>query len=675
MGKGVTRRLGAVVSSLALAAAGLGAFAVLPAAASSGTDTRQISADGTTSFTDSAAGDAGLQGPEFVQSSDGGAAAADPASVPSLPDRSKTHGDGSQGSNAGESARDSADTSQLLSFDGLNHFAQRTANHGNQFSLEPPDQGLCAGNGYVLETINDVMAVYDNAGNKLKGPVDLNTFYGYPAAINRSTGVRGQFVTDPSCYFDRADQRWFHVVLTLETFPGNGRFTGQNHLDLAVSQTADPRGTWNIYRVQVQDDGNLGTPNHHCSTGPYPVKPTYPSACLGDYPHIGADANGFYITTNEYSFFGPEFKAAQVYAFSKQALARGAATVSMTQIDTTGMVRGNQAGFTVWPAEAPNGQPTPPGDDNTSRGDQNTSRGGTEFFMSSNAADEVNAAGTRTSTDLVVWALTNTASLNSAKPAVSLTNTVLTVRRYAAPPASIQKAGSTPLRDCINDTTLPLGPGVSGCWHLLFGSEPGHKEVESALDSNDTRMQQVMFADGMLFGALDTALKVRGKIQAGIEWFAARPHVTAEGVQARVVKQGYVGAAGANLTYPALGVNENGIGAIAFTLLGANDYPSAAYASFDVKSGVGTIRVAAAGQGPDDGFTGYVAEVGNPPRPRWGDYGAAVVDGSNLWIASEYIGQTCTLAQWLSGPFGTCGNTRTVLANWDTRITKLAIGD
>lgn len=665
MGKGVVRRLSAVVSSLALVAGGLGAFAVLPAAASSGTNTWQISADGTTSFPDGAAGDAGLQGPEFVESSDGGAAAVDPASVPSLPNRSQTHGNSSQGSDASESARDSANTSQLLSFDGLNHFAQRTANHGNQFSLEPPDQGLCAGNHYVLETINDVMAVYDDAGNKLKDPVDLNTFYGYAPAIVRGTAahpapVYGPFVTDPSCYFDRADQRWFHVVLTLETFPSNGRFTGQNHLDLAVSQTADPRGTWNLYRVQVQDDGNLGTHNHQCSTGPYPVTPTYPNACLGDYPHIGADANGFYITTNEYSFYGPEFKAAQVYAFSKRALASGAATVSVTQIDTTGLVGGSQAGFTVWPAESPNGQLIPPGD-------LNTSRGGTEFFMSSNAADEVNAAGTRTSTDLIVWALANTSSLNSAESAVSLTNTVLTVLRYAAPPASIQKAGSTPLRDCINNT-------IPGCWSLLFRSEPGHNEVEAALDSNDTRMQQVTFANGMLFGALDTALKVDGNTQAGIEWFAARPHVTADGVHAQVVNQGYVGAAGTNLTYPALGVNENGLGAIAFTLLGANDYPSAAYASFDVKSGVGAIHVAAAGQGPDDGFTGYVAEVGNPPRPRWGDYGAAVVDGSNLWIASEYIGQTCTLTQWLSAPFGTCGNTRTVLANWDTRITKLAIG-
>src|SRR5262245_45033672 len=33
------------------------------------------------------------------------------------------------------------------SFRGLNFFDQRFANGGNQFSLEPPDQGLCAGGG------------------------------------------------------------------------------------------------------------------------------------------------------------------------------------------------------------------------------------------------------------------------------------------------------------------------------------------------------------------------------------------------------------------------------------------------------------------------------------------------------------------------------------------------
>ena len=80
--------------------------------------------------------------------------------------------------------------------------------------------------------------------------VDLNSFYGYAPAVNRTTGIRGQFVTDPSCLYDAATQRFFVTVLTLETVPTTGAFTHVNHLDIAVSNTADPTGTWTIYRLR-----------------------------------------------------------------------------------------------------------------------------------------------------------------------------------------------------------------------------------------------------------------------------------------------------------------------------------------------------------------------------------------------------------------------------------------
>ena len=653
-----------VLGSIAAMAAGV--FAVVPAAASSASSTRPVSTSGTSSFASGALGTGGVQDPELADGiSDAGAAAGTSGHAPSLTNRSKTSGKSASGDDAGGSNRDESNLQQLASFDGLNHNAQRFARNGNQFSLEPPDQGLCVGNGYVVETVNDVLAVYNQAGTKLLGPVDLNTFYGYAAAINRTTGERGPEVTDPSCYFDKATQRWFHAALTLEVkaaAPNAGRLLGPNHLDLAVSQTSSPLGTWNLYSVAVQDDGTQGTPDHGCSAGPNPPSfRTNPNACIGDYPHIGADANGFYITTNEYSLFGPEYKAAQVYAFSKQALAAGSAAVSVTQIDTTRMVREKQAGFTVWPAVSPNSQ-------------FDTRRGGTEYFLSSNAADEVNAKLSRTSKDLVVWALTNTQSLNSTHPAISLTNTVVTVGRYAVPPTSQQKAGSTPLADCLNDTSLQVTATLKGCWRLAVGVEPAHNQVEGqTIDTNDTRMQQVMYADGMVFGALDTALKIDGKTQAGIEWFAVKPQLNSDGIDAKLANQGYAGLAGANLSYPALAVNEDGVGAVAFTLVGPNDYPSAAYAPFDANSGTGAIHVAAAGLGPDDGFTNYHAAFALD-RTRWGDYGAAVIDGSNLWMASEYIGQTCTYAQFITNPIGQCGGTRSALANWDTRITALAIG-
>jgi hypothetical protein len=525
----------------------------------------------------------------------------------------------------------------LASFDGMNHRDQRTANGGNQFSLEPPDQGLCAGAGHVVEAINDVFRVFNADGTGQTGVVDLNTFFGYPPAINRTTGASGQFVTDPSCLFDPTTRSFFLDVLTLETDPDTGNFTGDNHLDIAV--TNDPTGTWNIYRLDVTDDGTFGTPVH----------PNCP--CLGDYPHMGVDANGFYLTTNEYSFFGPEFNSAQLYTFSKRALARGDADVLVTQFDTTAADRGLN-GFTIWPAQSPSTE------------DYSAAAGGTEFFLSSNAAEEATGTKDNVSHSIVTWSLTNTRSLDSARPNPQLSNTRVGVTTYSLPPAANQKPGAFPLGQCLNDTA---------CATFVLGApDPHAPNAEYALDSNDTRMQQVTYTGGKLYGALDTAVTVGRAVKAGVGWYIVRPSASSHGVSASLVRQGQLGLAGNNLTYPAIGVTAGGRGVMAFTLVGDGFYPSAAYAAFDGNTGAGSIFVAKAGLGPADGFSGYqIFNDPNPARPRWGDYGATAVVGNSIWIASEYIGQTCTLAQYESGAFGSCGGTRTALANWDTRISLI----
>ena len=97
-------------------------------------------------------------------------------------------------------------------------------------------------------------------------------------------------------------------------------------------------------------------------------------------------------------------------------------------------------------------------------------------------------------------------------------------------------------------------------------------------------------------------------------------------------------------------MTQSGRGVIAFTLTGDNDYPSAALAGLDAKGGMGDVQVAEAGAGPWDGFTSYV--ISGSGRPRWGDYGAAAAVGGDIWIASEYVAQTCTYAQYLIVPMG-----------------------
>jgi hypothetical protein len=612
-------------------------------------------------------------------------------------DRSLSTGPG-QGASVSSGQKAKSNPTFNLGFQGLNHYQQRYSRGGNQFSVEPPDQGMCAGNGYVVEVVNDVFNVYsqatgasllpDNTATNIVGgfprnvnhAIDLNSFYNYPPAINRTTGVRGEFVTDPSCLYDAATQRFFVVSLTLNPqVPGpcQGVFSCVNHLDLAVSQTSNPTGSWNIYKIDVTNDGtNAGGVN--------------PAPYLGDYPHMGADANGIYLTTNAYPWHGNGFSGAQVYALSKAQLAAGAASVTIQHIDTYGMVNApsdagsTQPGFTLWPAQSPG----------TSF---KTDNGGTEYFLSSNAADEAQrpvagTAGTRTSSQLVVWTMTNTSSLNTASPAVNLSNRILSAEQYGVPPKQQQPGSGTapgtavPQGHCLNDETTVTIAGT-GCWRLLVSAaahaaRPG--EVVAGPDSNDTRMQQVMWANGKLWGALDTAINPdNGPQRAGIAWFIVNPNA------GKMVLQGYLGATGYDFTYPAIGVTGSGRGVMAFTATGDTLNPSAAYASIDAIAGVGDWQVVPGGQGlaVDDGFTGYKQQsFPNPPgRSRWGDYGAAAVDGNSIWIASEYIGGACDYTAW-GGPFfvggtgdnllGTCGGAshgpgdRTALANWSTFISK-----
>ncbi len=543
----------------------------------------------------------------------------------------RTVAHGHSGSNKmGNGGRAKSNPALLGGFDGLNFHDQRYSNGGNQFSVEPPDQGLCAGNGFVMESVNDVLAIYSSSGNKLVGPVDLNSFYGYPAAINRSTGAYGPSITDPSCYYDASTQRWFQIVLTLDRAGTTSSLAGTNHLDIAVSQTADPTGAWNIYSLPVQNNGTQGTPDHGCADG----------FCLGDYPHIGADANAIFLTTNEFSLFGPGFYGAQIYVISKQALASGAASPNVVLFNG-GDPSIPAPAFTVWPAVSSGGQYA-------------AAHGGTEYLLSSDAV----FYDSGTSNTIWLWSVSNTQAIDAMPTAVTLNVSPLTVQTYAVPSSlAHQKPGSTPLRDCF---------ALLGCAPTYLGYPNHTYSAQRDLAVNDSRMQQVSYANGKLWGTLDTdVLLGDGSHGSGINYFVINPH------SGGIFANGTLALPDANLTYGAAAVTQSGRGVIAFTVVGSNDYPSAGYAGLDAKLGAGDVHIAAAGAGPWDGFTGIPYLGGG--RPRWGDYGAASADGNTIWIASEYIAQTCTLTDYLTAPLFQCGGKRGALGNWATRISAIGL--
>ncbi len=630
------RKTRAIVALLGV----VGGLVSYSSSAQAASQTRTLVNRGTTSFADAAAA---------IDGGDAGKLELSPSAITEPATAAPTSYEGKKVD--GSRVSSGAAANVTTSFRGLNLRQQRLANGGNQFTVEPPDQALCAGGGYVMEAVNDVLRVFDSAGNPLIGVVDLNTFYGYPAAIIRATRVFGPNLTDPVCYFDPDTQRFFLVVLTLDADPVTGGLLGSNHLDIAVSQTANPTGSWVRYSLAVQNDGTQGTPNHHCAGGP----------CIGDYPHIGADSNGIYVTTNEYAFFADGYNGAQVYALNKTDLTVGSTAVRLVHLENLKIAPYN--GFTVWPAIAPVG-----GND--------LSHGGTEYFLSSIGGDGSESGNTAPSASkIVTWALTNTSSLNTATPTLKLSSAFTGVEPYAMPNGSTQKDGPAPLRDCINDTTVvtPFGPG---CWQYFFGAEPAHTATTSKIDSGDGRMQQVTYFQGRLYGALATKVRVEGRNgtheQSASEWFVVRPTWDSGNLKPETVNNGYVAVGDNNVVYPSIGVTQSGKAIMSFTLVGADHYPSAGYVTLGSEGHNGPVQIIAEGAGPQDGFSGYDAFSGSGvARPRWGDYGATAVVGNTVWVANEYIAQTCTLAQYLTGAIGSCGGTRVALGNWATRISAI----
>lgn len=532
-------------------------------------------------------------------------------------------GQGRMGVGAAGTAK--SNPSLVQSFDGLNNFDEASAAPGGNLIFEPPDQALCAGNGYVVDGVNDAMSVYNQSTHtRVAGPTTLNAFLGFAPELD-SNGVFGPETTDPSCYYDSSTGRFFFSILTLNLNP-DGSWDGSNEEDIAVSNSSDPTGSWNVYRMNVTLDGS------GCAFSESDFNP-----CLGDYPHIGADANGVYLTTNDFPLVANGFYGSQIYAFSKAALESGTATVNGWRFDTSdpsNTVAGD-AGYSLTPSTAPGGK-------------FETAANGTEYFLST-TFDNC-AACTTSDNRVAVWALTNTRNLSGSNPP-ALTNTTVTISPYGDPPQATQKNGVTPFN------TLAYG-----------ATSPG------LIATNDAGNHNAVFANGKLWGAFTTGVTENGTKEAGIAYYIVTPNVTPKGVlSASLALQGTLAASNANLIFPTIGVTPSGRGVMAYTLTGPNDFPSAAYSSIDAKSGAGPITTAAAGAGPSDGFTEnqpYYSD--GSPRPRWGDYGAASVDGNNVWVASEYIGQTCDIPTYLSDyPNDTCGNTRTYAANWDTRITEL----
>lgn len=464
-------------------------------------------------------------------------------------------------------------------FNGISHFDQRQASSGNQFSVEPPNPSIAAANGFILEGVNNAVRIFTTSGTPSIQTISSNQLFGVAPAINRTTLVRGVFPTDMRVYFDQDINSWF-VLQRSQDNDAFGTPLNSSHIYLAVSQTSDPTGVWNVYVMDTTDSGNPGCP------------------CLLDFPQIGSDQFGFYISGNEYNTAFLEFSNATILAISKAQLAAGSSTPTMSKFtipQSTGFE------FSIQPAT------TPPG------AVKFVASGGVEFFVSSQSTFS-------SDNGLAVWAMSNTASLQGASPLPALTETTVQTLSYVYPNIARQPAGPTPYGNSLNP--------------------PGQLEF---LDGGpDSRILSLSYSGGRLFSTFAAQVTDdQGTSVVGGCYVILSPTFRSGVVAATVVKQGYLSVRGNHLLRPAITVNAQGTGVISSTLVGPNYFPTAAFSRIDLTPATpSTLNIASLGVLPEDGFSGYPPQ---PPAPvaRWGDYSTAVTstDGT-MWVVNEYIPNT-----------------------------------
>jgi len=152
---------------------------------------------------------------------------------------------------------------------------------GDNGTRIPPDTMGTVGPNHLMVALNSEVRIQNRSGVETS-KVTLNSFWS-------STGATGVF--DPKLTYDPFNSRWIFTATS------NARAASSSVL-VGVSQTSDPTGTWNLYRVDADaTDTNWA-----------------------DFPSLGFNKDWIVVTVNMFRNAGDAFVQGNVYAFDKTDL-------------------------------------------------------------------------------------------------------------------------------------------------------------------------------------------------------------------------------------------------------------------------------------------------------------------------------------------------------------------
>lgn len=160
-----------------------------------------------------------------------------------------------------------------------------------QTAWRPPDNTIAVGPNDVMLAVNTDLAIYDRNGN-------LRVRWANMTPLFRNVLPTDASLFDPKVAYDHYARRWIVVIAARRNSPAG------SWIMVAVSQTANPQGAYWVWALNASVDGSN------------------PSSNWADYPMLGFDTQGIYISTNQF-LIGGGFQYAKLRILNKAELYAG----------------------------------------------------------------------------------------------------------------------------------------------------------------------------------------------------------------------------------------------------------------------------------------------------------------------------------------------------------------
>lgn len=447
----------------------------------------------------------------------------------------------------------------------------------------PPDMALAASPNFVFQGANSSFEVLSTSGQVEPGwPVNSQHFFQTPnEPKNCDPGSGNQpFMSDPRAAYDTVDQRFWAAELQVEGAAVFGITPNCPTLTvywIAVSQTSDPNGNWNVYEFEM---------SHH-------------TPFVADFTQFGLNGSAIFFSGNMFGLNGTSFYA-EVFEANKAQMEQGSAHFTA---DGFFNLQGNGPGIpiaNVGPFFADTVQPM-----------LDLSSGDTGWFVDTvDGPDLVNGHLCTNAADackgLVLWQMSNPVAHDAGGADPTFTGTYLpdTKSFYLAPaPAPGQRSGADQ-------------PSCNLC-----------------VDANDLRIPATpVLKSGTIYTGWGTGIFNGTQVVPGIVW----AQISVGGAGGPATTTDYFNFTGDDAaTYPALIPDGNGNVVMLYEHMGHTTFPEARYT---VKSIDGTFTTA--GRVLKLGEANYrptLCGTSALPLCRWGDFEATSTDGAGrVWFAGEY---------------------------------------